>query len=251
MIKAYRNTENLGVCGNVNKVTKMATGDLVNLVAGDDLLPAGILAKYTRFIEENNLDCNEPFVIYTNAELLMPDGSRVFKDNYNLLEGEDPLELTFLCDMYVWDTGLSGGLVKATPLLREDIGFQADWLQHVQRILACKRYSRMNETGYIYRVGGGVTVREKVERQAKSFLAVIDIFKTEYRQCFTSRVSRFLNFMESYSSYQISQSAAKYWRYVIDRFKLRGLSKQNRHKYNYRVFIPESLKVVIRKMLKR
>jgi len=55
LIKVYRNEPNLGVFNNINKIKKLATGDFINFVSGDDMLPAGVLEKYSKFIEEKAL----------------------------------------------------------------------------------------------------------------------------------------------------------------------------------------------------
>ena len=76
-IRAYRNEKNLGVFENFNHAIKLVTGDFINVVAGDDMLPLDILKKYNDYILKNTLDCQEPFLIFTNSLVLKPNGVHV------------------------------------------------------------------------------------------------------------------------------------------------------------------------------
>ncbi|MCC8171929.1 MAG: hypothetical protein LIP00_09135 [Parabacteroides sp.] len=104
---------------------KQATGDFVNVVAGDDFLPPGILEKYTGFIEKHNLDCNDSFIIHTNSMVLKPDGKKIVKDNSGNFQPNMFEVGAFHC-FWGWDTGMSSGLVKKLGYAREDVGYKAD-----------------------------------------------------------------------------------------------------------------------------
>lgn len=251
MIRAHRNERNLGVFANMNRIAGMAAGDFVNFVSGDDLLPPGILAEYTAFIEGRGLDCREPFIIYTDSEILMPDGTREFRDNNALLERRDHIELTLLCSLWAWDTGLSIGLLRAMPPLREDMGYQADWLQHLQRAIACRGNYRIEKTGYLYRSGVGVTVAEKAAKHQRSFLLVIAEFRSKYSRYIIPVIARFLDFLESYNRYLLAPSAGGYLRMVAARARVRHLPPSNVYRRNLRILIPVGVKRILLKIFKR
>lgn len=240
IIKAYRNEKNLGVFGNYNKLIRRATGDFVNIVAGDDLLPAGILETYDRFIEQNALDCEVPFIIYTNSHVLMPNGNIKAYNNYRLKD-IDPLHLTLMCEFYVWDTGLSKGLVNQMPDILEGIGYQADWLQHVQRVLCCKNHYFIDEVGYIYRQSVGVTFRENGQRQRDSMLKVIDIYNECYPQILTPKIRVFFSFLQAYFNYLKTPTSRKYFKMVFNRIRVGKLSSDNSFSHNWKILVPRRI----------
>lgn len=240
IIKAYRNENNLGVFGNYNKLIRQATGDFVNIVAGDDLLPAGVLEAYNRFIGQNALDCEVPFIIYTNSHVLMLDGRIKTYYNYRMKD-MDPLFLTLMCEFYVWDTGLSKGLVDQMPNIVEGIGYQADWLQHVQRVLCCKNHYFIDEVGYIYRHSVGVTVNENAQRQYDSMLKVIEIYNKSYPQLLTPKVRVFFSFLQAYFNYLKAPTPRKYFKMVFSRIRTGKLSPDNSFSHNWKILLPRKI----------
>lgn len=179
IIKIYRNEKNIGINPHLNKIKQYPTGDLVNIVAGDDMLPEGILYKYSEFIKKNNLSANVPFMIYTNSLLLSPDGTMRKVSNY-INRKHTPLDLTCFHAMYIWETGMSIELFKKTADIRTDIGYQADWLYHIDRTLLCERYFYIDEPGYIYRENVGVTTSSHMTILAESRYKVCQLLMNNY-----------------------------------------------------------------------
>lgn len=251
IIKAERNDPNLGVFPNVNKILDKPTGDLINFVSGDDLLPAGILEAYDRFIEANRLDCSLPFTIYTNALILHPDGSTAEISNYRNRHA-DPLDLTLRGSFYVWDTGLSIGLVRSMPRIRTDLGYQADWLQHVQRILCCQgRHYFMDTVGYIYRQSVGVTAATAFRKQVDSKLSVMDIFRADYPALITPPVNRYFRFERAYFRNLLRPTLGNGLIFLWHRIRLGRLPHNNPFKNNLKASSPQYIKNIAKKILCR
>lgn len=249
IVKAHRNKVNLGVFGNYNQMVRRVTGDFVNIVAGDDMLPAGALEAYNKFIEENQLNCKEPFAIYTNSDVILPDNSLKHYNNYKY-RMVDPIEFTLLCEFYHWDTGLSAELVRQMPDIESEIGYQADWLQHIQRYICCKNHYFINATGYIYRQGVGVTVAENGEKQRGSLLYVIDRFKRDYPFIITKKVAKFFAFIQHYFAYIKEPSAKNYFLFLFSRIYLGKMRKSSNYYHNWKILVPVGARRVAKKILR-
>ena len=72
LIKIYRNESNLGVNKNINKATKLTTGNIITCVAGDDYINPGYYEAIHQFIKEHQLNPDtESFFIISNIVKLL------------------------------------------------------------------------------------------------------------------------------------------------------------------------------------
>lgn len=248
LIRAIRNERNKGVFGNFNQVIRVATGDFINFVAGDDMLPEGILAAYNAFIEEHNLDCNNSFSIYTNTLVLRPNGSTYTLSNSQVLKVA-PERLVLLSSWYVWITGLSRGLLCQLPTIREDIGYKADWLFNIERIRVTETHYYMDVLGYIYREGVGVTNASRKLSLYESRKKTLEIIQSLYPELFDKYINAFLAFETAYLSYQIHPTCSYYWKLVLTRVQVHHLPVGNPYRHNLRILVPYSVKRLIRRLI--
>ncbi len=246
----YQNEKNIGIFPHINKLKSYVSGDFVNLVAGDDMLPEGILTKYDLFIMNNHLNIQDSFIIYTNSLLLYPNGEQKMVSNY-VNRNISPFDLTFSDAFYVWETGMSITLFKQSPEMKTDIGYQADWLFHIERLLKCEKYYFINVPGYIYRMNVGVTAASKALDLLKSKLQVISIFKDKHSNIISDNSRKVLTFYEMWIHYVNSPSLYSYLRMVMFFFRIQGILPCNAEmKGNYRVIIPISIKKIIKRLMK-
>lgn len=249
-IKVYQNEKNIGIFPHLNKITQYITGDFVNLVAGDDLLPPNILAGYTNFIQKNKIDINDPVIIFTNSILLYPNGNKKTISNF-INRTLNPIETTIADALYAWETGVSAVLFKKS-LYHTDIGYQADWLYHIERLFNCKQYYFLNEVGYIYRVNVGVTAASKITVLQNSKLNVIKILKEKYINKISNRSRKILQFEEIRISYNQKASFIKYIKLFFLFWNIQTILPPNAPtKAYYGILIPLSVKKVIKKILKK
>lgn len=74
-VKIHRNGRNLGIFENIEMVYTMPTGDVVNLMAGDDEPGKGWFRSVVEYIQEKNIDYkNELFCIYGDHLILYANG---------------------------------------------------------------------------------------------------------------------------------------------------------------------------------
>lgn len=253
IVKPHRNNPNLGVFRNVNKIKELPTGDFVNFVSGDDLLPAGILEAYSRFIEQNQLDCSVPFVVYSDCLLLYPDGTSVRKSNRRVMEryGKNILECVALGCLWGWDTGISAALLRCMRPLRTDMGYQADLLWHLDKAKKAQEHYYLPADGYVYRVSVGVTNATKLTEHLKSKWMVIEEIVKEYETLLTPKAVNYLRFDEAALTYRVEPTWSNYFRMVQLGLRVVPFRYNSPYYHNWRIWVPTGLKNAVKKLLRK
>ncbi len=94
IIKLHRNEPNLGIFENTEQSWTMATGDVVNTIAGDDTTPDGWYKAVVEFIQQNNIDYkNELFCIYGDYKCIYPNGDSIVHKHSALLKYDNAFRL--------------------------------------------------------------------------------------------------------------------------------------------------------------
>lgn len=252
LIRAIRNPSNLGVFGNFNEGIKYPTGDLVCCVAGDDLLPEGILEKYDRFIEQNSLNCADSFVIYTNSLALYPNGRTVLHNNKAVFRQDMFMVGVEQC-MWSWDTGMSRGLLDRIrgEGIRTDLGYQADLLWHLNKAAQSDKSYFLDAVGYIYRVGVGVSVSTRHIEHLESKRRVVAEIYRRFPERITPKVRRFYRFDDAWMVYNAYPNMKNYLHYLREYFAYGRFPKGNIHHCAWKVLPPIWAKRLVRKLLNR
>ncbi len=249
LIKVYRNEPNLGVFNNINKIKKLATGDFINFVSGDDMLPAGVLEKYSKFIEEKKLDCTEPFVIYSDCLILNPDGTTRRISNQKVMEKYDVFESTALNCLWGWDTGISRGLLDCMLPMETGIGYQADLLWHFDKAVKAKWHFYIPMDGYIYRANVGVTAKTKLREHYESKKKVVAKIYERYSDRISPKIRSYFNFDEALNAYALNPGISKYCRLVKCYFTACPFRPNNIYKGKIGVIVPYWIKKLVRRIL--
>ena len=91
-----RNDHNLGIFENIEKSWTMPSGDIINLLSGDDECGKGWLNTVIRYIKEKQIDYKrELFCIYGDYKAIYPNGDSFVFKNSIIQSGIDPIRLTF------------------------------------------------------------------------------------------------------------------------------------------------------------
>lgn len=249
IIKAHRNDHNLGVFGNVNNIKELATGDFVNFVSADDMLPDGALEGYSRFIIEHNLNCNDPFVIFTDCMILTGDQRTIISNVRNMKY--DAFESCLLGCLWGWDTGLSRGLLQKMDPLNIEIGYQADLLWHLDKISKAENHYYIPMLGYMYRANVGVTVNTKLREHIESKKNVHQIIYQKYRTKITAKALRYLNFDMVWNVYLLTPNCANYLAFIYTYFRAGQFRHNNQYRNNFKMLIPIGVKRVIKKIIQK
>lgn len=221
IIKATQNEKNLGVYGNINSVYKEGINtdcDILSWCSGDDLWEKGLLAKFNKFIIDNNIDYkNEKFIIVTNAIHLYPDGEKRIIDNYSLRDKEPRLcRLGKKLDYR--DVGISRAVFDNYVPIREDIGLASDTIFTIYKENNCKKWYFLNENGAYYRVNVGVVSAEKIQKllesEAKAYQILLE--SNDYYK-FTTNEKNIIHLWISFDTL-ICQPTLKNWFYYLESF---------------------------------
>lgn len=251
IVKARRNEANMGIFPHVNLMKELPTGDFVNFVSGDDLLPEGILESYSRFIEDHGLDCSKPFYIITDSARMRPSGQMSLKRNCKVLARHPDLFESFLLgSIHTWDTGMSIGLLKAMAPLEIDKGYHADLLWILDRITKAEKYYCLPVQGYIYREGIGVTAGSKKQDLWKSLKLIHEEAMRRYSDRITPKMKRYMCFEEAYLQYLVVSNAANYFAMVRAYFGALPFRKGNIRRGKPRLLIPLGCKRGFKKLKK-
>lgn len=248
MIKGIRNETNLGVFQNVNKAKLLPTGNFVNFVSGDDILPSGILERYTNYINDNKIDLSEPILILTDCYIKSGNDMRLIK-NEKVMK-YSAFENVLLNCLWTWDTGMSGTLLKKMSPLREDIGYQADLLWHLDKVASSSRYYYLPFPGYIYRSNIGVTKSTPSFDHFYSKKKVVSIIIEKYGNKISSKAYRYLSFDDSRMNYIMHPSFTTYIKLLYSYVKTGGFRHNNVYRHSLALLLPYTFKQIIKSYIK-
>lgn len=248
VIKGFRNERNFGVFQNINKIKLLPTGNFVNFVSGDDMLPVGILEKYNDYINSNNINLLEPILIITDCYIKSGDNLCLIS-NKKVMK-YSPFENMLLNCLWTWDTGISAALLKKMSPLIENIGYQADLLWHLDKVACSDKLYYLPFPGYIYRSNVGVTKSTPSFDHLDSKKKVISVIKEKYRGKISSKAYRYLNFDDSRMNYIISPSLAAYIKLLYSCIKVGGFRHNNPYRHSITLLLPHTLKRIIKSFMR-
>jgi glycosyltransferase involved in cell wall biosynthesis len=246
LITAYKNDVNIGLFHNINKIKRMAKGDIVSFLAGDDMLDLDFIKNIDRFQEENeSINSVEKYLIITNS-IIIENEKNKYIDN-SKYEKQNKIKSLLRGNLVIWDTGISSGLLHSMPDWETNIGNHADSLQFFERFLMADYVYFLPVVGYKYRRSVGVTVRTELKEQTQSYYQVLLRIKSLVSNTLDSKDTRYLNFLISYYSYISNPSIVKYLVLLYGRLKC---DLQNDSIYrNIKLYIPIKLKRILKYFL--
>lgn len=247
LVKPYQNETNLGIFGNINALYKKPSGDMIHLVAGDDMIHVDMLAKQTEFILANDLNCADKFMIITNV-LKLKGSILTEHDNYKYRD-QKFIKSDIRTQIHFWDNGYSKGLLNAMPEFRSDLGNHADTLQHVGRNSVCDQVFFINEPGYIYRENTGVTVKSDMAKQAASYKKILEIVLEDYGSFYDNEDLSYIRMLIEFQEYFLNPSIYNYFKFIRSRFKVSHLPHHSPYR-GIKILVPISIKRNIKRLFK-
>lgn len=247
--KIYRNTTNIGIYPHFNKSLTYPTGDFINYVSGDDILPPNILCKYNEFIDQFDLGTNESFLILTDSLLLLPNREKILK--VNNIDQPHCIERLLLQSIYAWETGISRGLLNRLKQIgyHLDLGIQADAIWNLDKFLSADKIYYINAPGYIYRVDSGITKQTKLLQHLESSSLVNKYRMENYPMYMTDKVIKYTTFDLALQRYYAYPSFSNYVdmlkRYIAYRYRY-SFPVNNRFRHSIGFLVPVSIKKLIR-----
>ncbi|MCK9217793.1 MAG: glycosyltransferase [Firmicutes bacterium] len=158
LIKPFRQEINLGINRNQEFIWTKPCGNIVIQLSGDDELCEGVLKAAIDKVNAENIDVlNDNFVIYTDYETILPDGSRKRISNYLIEKNYNPISLkirNLICNR---TTLVSISVYKKFHLSRPDLGIFSDGLIDIQTQIYANKNYYIPIIGSIYYAGIGVS----------------------------------------------------------------------------------------------
>lgn len=180
LFKLNRNSPNLGIFSNFEKVWTMPTGDIVYSLAGDDECPQGWFKTVVDFILKNQIDYkNDYFAIYGDYEARYPNGDSFVFSNKAIRTGIDPVRLSIRGIIGNRSVICGHRVVESYKVVSRGKSHIAESAQDRQLPFFSKRFYYIPQVGNIYYTRIGVSAkidvetrkeREEIEEYALDFL---------------------------------------------------------------------------------
>ena len=158
-IIAYRNSQNLGIYGNSNKLASLCgDADLYCWLEGDDALRDGFFKTMQNFIIDNHINLEESIGLFGDYYAISPNGSKTLIKNDFAVKGYSPYG-AYLRNIATWRASLfSAGIIKQFKPVICDKGlilaetlFDSQWFKYMTKAYYCP------VAGSIYYTGIGVS----------------------------------------------------------------------------------------------
>ena len=216
LIRAYRNDPNIGIFQNLEKVLTYASGNVINRLSGDDLYKPETLEQISNAITGHNLDPDvDKFIVALNSLHLYPDGRETLWNNFQEKEW-DPVKLRLRYGLSYRSIGLSKPLINVVPterMLNEtypEMSYGVDWIKGFEEVIQAEKIIFVDYAGPVYRLGVGVTSRQKREESIRSHLLLIKYLKERYKKYWDQKDLKYFEYLEITDTYQLDPSMKGY-----------------------------------------
>lgn len=191
IIRAYRNTSNLGIYLNCEKVISLrGDADLYYLLTGDDVLNDGWFKSIQNFIINNGINiCKEPISIASDWKNIRPNGSEIINKRASLISIDNDYFSMSL-------RGLSSRSVMMNKMVIDDFKpvitdqgvCLAETLFDRQVFIYSKKMYYCPYVGTIYYSGIGVSTKmnskKYIEERRSAYEKILDIYDLDKKDRF-------------------------------------------------------------------
>lgn len=210
IIKPIKQEKNLGVFQHINSLKSLPTGDVISLLAGDDLYKAGMLEAFNKKISENNLNPSDKWLLISNAIDLYPDGKELIYSNYTY-RNKNLFKVKLRYALNFRETGFSKALWKEISPIRLDLGYHADWLYTIDQIEKSNAFYFIDKAFPVYRLGVGVVSKSKREQLLISRIKVVDVILKKYEHKLDRSDKKYLNKEKYLNEYLLNPTFVGFW----------------------------------------
>ncbi|KMW57410.1 hypothetical protein AIOL_002373 [Candidatus Rhodobacter oscarellae] len=178
IIKLHFNAQNLGIWGNLNKVSKLASGDVVSYLGGDDWFAPDLLANMNQTIANSGLDPQkDKFRILPNTIIWSPGHQDRLPHNEDHIKSYTPPGLFLRNLNHSRLQGISAALHRCFPDYADnsdDIGSWADLVQEVEFAKHAEHLLIGDYDGSYYRQFVGVVAKQSDRELSESYLRAVE-----------------------------------------------------------------------------
>ena len=184
VLECHRNEKNFGLFQNINQAYRAGIDsgcDIITDLAGDDYLKKGLFEELNKVVEQNKIDVkNDKFIIVTNFEALLPDGTVIIYDNYRLRNEKDLTYYRLAEGFDYREIGLSRNVLKDIQPFRYDLGVCADRIFRMDYEANCDKFYFSPFVSAVYRCNVGTCANHGHYALYKSELNVDTVILKEY-----------------------------------------------------------------------
>lgn len=187
ILEIHKNDKNLGIYGNWNKmVDRRGEAEVYYLMAGDDALCEGVLARLQQIIKNENIDCSEPIALYFDWKHVKPDGRERIIKNDAVSKNKDIFGLKLRNRISNRSCFVSKGIMDQYEQIDLSIGISlAETLADMQYSRLAKMNYYDNQVGSVYYAGIGVSTslfkKEYYEESIEANKKLLDLYKIKGR----------------------------------------------------------------------
>jgi len=259
IIKPIFHEKNLGINQNLNYIIDnvKVNGDIINFLSGDDFYLDNMLITFNRFIEENSLNPKkEKFLILSNVLNFTIDNKYKEATNNYKLRGKNYIKLKLRNKIGNRYTGISRALYNTMGKWNLNIGLWADALHSFDLYTKCDKFYFINEYFPVYRLGSGVTTTKNKKIFNQSWIQVAN-YIIDNRGEFLDKNDK-IYLKKSIAKAKIAvdnsfENKVSFFKYYILSFGdvLDGYTTLKSYIFEISMFLPETIKIKIKKLLGR
>lgn len=197
IVKPYRNSNNLGIYGNQQKLVSLrGSADLFYFLSGDDLIHTDTFKTLQGYLESNNISLYQKAVaIYGDWLRIFPDGRKDYMSNGLIESGLPALSLKIRGQIFNWGVFLSKELINSFGEIVLDKGVPlAEGLFDIQtQRYASENYHIPSPFG-VYSAEVGVSTKMNGSSYLQKELIAWQYFKN--LDCFSSSDKQWIRYKE-------------------------------------------------------
>ncbi|HAF30081.1 MAG TPA: hypothetical protein DCG75_13655 [Bacteroidales bacterium] len=246
IIKPFRNEVNLGIFGNVEQTWSKVTGDIIFLLAGDDIFCDKIFENTYELVSKNQIDFkNDAFLVFFDFMVKSINGEeRVFSNS--LINKHNSLSLKIRNLIYNRSLGMSFPVLKKHFSVDKEIGITAEGLIDIQAHLFSDKAYYMPYVGSVYYSDIGISTRLNRRDHIISYIKYYDVLIKMLGDAkrLTKQDLVWIKYLKSKFVFQISPSFINLFRYFIGMIKNTKLNYGFKFlKREYRTFVLSILRI--------
>lgn len=174
LIKPYRNKVNMGIFGHYESTWNKVSGDVVFVLAGDDVFCDKLFEKANILINNHKIDFkNDLFTLNFDYKQVTPNGKELVFRN-SMIEKYDPISLKIRNLISTRGTGVSKKVLNKFFPVNKNIGIYADGLIDIQFYLFSENNYYSRYVGSIYYSSIGISSRTPIDAGYRSKLLFLE-----------------------------------------------------------------------------
>jgi glycosyltransferase involved in cell wall biosynthesis len=179
--KIIVNEKNLGIPRNMKKAAEVSTGNVLSILAADDIWFSNGTRCVKSGIEKNQLNPDKDnFVCFSPTLTMNQDGSRKFVVNYKIYK-KSPLQTMVRKCAPFGKIGFSRSVLIGVDY-PDDIGLWADWVWDISICEKAEKYYQINENCFVHYENIGISSKTDSREIDRSYFMACKYLLDNYKK---------------------------------------------------------------------